>query len=243
MSESIVEACSCAGKPQSKRCPKHIQFMRFTLVELLVVIAIIAILACLLLPALQSARDRAKSLSCMNNLKQFGTAFIEYAADYSGALVAVQDLTSAPAVRVPWFENVDFLQYLGYDGGLGTSNPPIPRCSNPGGGPAVCPSSNLDDCASKIPTPWRVAYSYSGNERVSAKKDTQNPENIARINSPSELCFFTDGKDNYYLSLGLQCSFRHNGGMNAVFVDSHVVSKRANEVLPWSTFRTFWRND
>jgi len=70
-----------------------------------------------------------------------------------------------------------------------------------------------------------------------------NVENIARINSPSELCFFTDGKDNYYLSLGLQCSFRHNGGMNAVFVDSHVVSKRANEVLPWSTFRTFWRND
>jgi prepilin-type N-terminal cleavage/methylation domain-containing protein/prepilin-type processing-associated H-X9-DG protein len=85
----------------------------FTLIELLVVVAILAILASMLLPALQRAKESARTSQCVSNLKQVGVALMLYAGDSDGFLGPINTANLSP--------NYTMFDYLPKNGYLPTN--------------------------------------------------------------------------------------------------------------------------
>ncbi len=92
------------------RCPRHAK-SGFTLIELLVVIAIIAILAAILFPVFAQAREKARAITCVSNMKELSLAWIMYAQDYDEtfSFSAYKEVGPAPlgAHQVYWMQVVD----------------------------------------------------------------------------------------------------------------------------------------
>ena len=229
-----------SSKSGGGRLVPHSSIIAFTLIELLVVIVIISILAALLMPSLKRSRDLARSIQCMNNLRQIGISMMAYLQDYNGNFPWYWD-GNAPQSDCQWHQKLINGHY------------------SPSIDPFFCPSQ--DGTYIKINAIYWGYISYGMNIGLKFDYDAAgfplNGANIANLQHPAATILALDswiviapgtpftGYGRYYAYpyfytvVGVEGGIawpRHNGICNVLWCDGHVSGVRAASSDPASIY-------
>lgn len=230
----------------------------FTLIELLVVISIIALLISILLPALGSARDAARNVQCLSNLRQIATGMIIYAQDNDDLLPPAR--MSGPNIasnkQPPWWIQLGNANIIG----TGATKDQ----TDSGGNVLVCPSDTTTYNNNPPVFDWSgYACSYGVQHYVSwedrnmdgvhdrlsnntGSKYKQAPIPLANVRNPSQVIMLSEPNDSWYVDTFFPNTHdpsdadswdwpRHtpnfsgsNGRIQTVYVDGHASNIQQN---------------